>query len=160
VGSCHRARARDPKVAGRAMDDVAVNEALALDPEWESAARRTWVGLMELVVWGELNSSRLGAVARLRKRALEVGEGLRSLTASRDWIPRSRERLKNALASALNLRESLQALEGAAQSLDGGADRAALRARIADLRRLLERLEPLENRWAVLLDAQHREKAP
>ena len=86
------------------MDQDAVRQALAIDPEWQRAARAAWLALMELAVWGDLRSSQLGATARIRKRALEIGGKFRSLTADRNWIPHPRERLKNALASALHVR--------------------------------------------------------
>ncbi len=55
--------------------------------------------LMEEAVWAEIRGARPGIGGRVRKRVLEAGERLRSLTASCDWIPRPRERLKNAPAS-------------------------------------------------------------
>jgi len=139
------------------MDEDAVRQALAFDPEWERAARAAWLGLMDLAVWGDLRSSRLGATTQIRKRALEIGEKFRSLAADRDWIPHPRERLKNALASALHVREGLNELERAAQALDGGVDRGAFGARLAELQQFADALAPFENRWAALLDAQYRE---
>jgi len=139
------------------MDEDAVRKALAFDPAWERAARAAWLELMDLAVWGDLRSSRLGATTKIRKRALEIGEKLRSLAADRDWIPQPRERLKNALASALNVREGLNELERAAQALDGGVDRGAFGARLAELQQYADALAPFENRWAALLDAQYRE---
>ncbi len=54
------------------MDTEAVNQALAIDPEWEAAARLAWLAAMDRAVWGGLKSSRLGATARLRKRLLDA----------------------------------------------------------------------------------------
>lgn len=139
------------------MDEDAVRQALAFDPEWQRAARAAWLALMDLAVWGDLRSSRLGATAKIRKRALEIGEKFRSLAADRDWIPHPRERLKNALASALHVREGLDELERAAQALDGGADRHAFGARLAELQQFADALAAFENRWAALLDAQYRD---
>ena len=138
------------------MDPEAVKQALAIDPEWEAAARQAWLAAMELAVWGDLRSSRLGATARLRKRVLEAGERLKSLVADRAWIPHPREQLKNALGSALNLRDSLNELERAAGSIDGGGDLDAFRADLEALRQVIEKIGPLENSWAHLLDAQYR----
>jgi hypothetical protein len=137
------------------MDQEAVNQALIIDPDWEAEARQSWLAAMDLAVWGDLRSSRLGAMARLRKRVLEVGEKLKSLVADRAWIPHPRERLKNALASGLNFRESLGELERAAGSIDGGCDLEAFGAALKALRRANEKIGPLENSWARLLDAQY-----
>lgn len=139
------------------MDSEAVKQALTLAPAWARQARQAWLGLMDLAVWGDLGSARLGAVGRVRKRVLEVGEKLKSLAGDRDWIPHPREQLKNALASALHLRDSLDELARLAGDLDRGADLEALRSGLAELRRLVQELAPLEQRWAQLLDSQYRD---
>lgn len=140
------------------MDNEAVRQALALDAAWTGQARQTWLTLMDLTVWGDLKSSRLGATARVRKRALEVGERLKSLSGDRGWIPHPREQLKNALAAALHLNDSLNELARAAGDLDNGADLGAFGANLAELRRLVRNLAPLESRWAQLLDSQYRDE--
>ncbi len=139
------------------MDNEAVKRALVIDPDWVCLARQAWLAAMGLAVWGDVRSSRLGVTARIRKRVLEVGEKLKSLSADRNWIPHPREQLKNALASALNLRNSLSELERAAGGLDGGADLEAFIAGLSKLREVVEQIAPLENQWAQLLDAQYRE---
>ncbi|MCW5605182.1 MAG: hypothetical protein KIT18_11625 [Burkholderiales bacterium] len=141
------------------MDAATVRQALEVDSAWTREARQTWLALMETTVWGDLRSSRLGATARIRKRALEVGERLSSLTGDREWIPHSRERLKSALAAALHLKESLAGLERAAADIDVGADAAALSAQLNGFRRLVAALDTYEVRWAELLDAQYRDGA-
>ncbi len=85
--------------------------------------------LMEEAVWAEIRGARPGIGGRVRKRVLEAGERLRSLTASCDWIPRPRERLKTALASPMSVDETLDALERDTRDLEG-AD-VAHRARAA-----------------------------
>ncbi len=139
------------------MDNEAVKRALIIDPDWVCLARQTWLAAMALAVWGDVRSSRLGVTARIRKRVLEVGERLKSLGADRNWIPHPREQLKNALASALNLRNSLSELERAAGDLEGGADLEAFIAGLSTLREVVEQIAPLENQWAQLLDSQYRE---
>ena len=139
------------------MDSETVKQALVIDPGWVRLARQAWLASMELAVWGDVKSSRLGVTARVRKRVLEVGEKLKSLSADRTWIPHPREQLKNALASALALRDSLGELERAAGGLDGGADLDAFIAGVGKLRNVVEEIAPLENQWAQLLDAQYRE---
>jgi hypothetical protein len=139
------------------MDANEVRRAVTLDPRWAGEARAAWLALMDLCVFGDVKSSRLGALTRLRRRALDTGERLRSMTAARDWIPHPREQLKSALASALSLRESLQQLAAAARDVDGGGGRDELARCLARLEELASALAPLENAWAALLDAQLRD---
>ena len=139
------------------MDNEAVKRALMIDPGWGCRARQAWLAAMALAVCGDVRSSRLGVTARIRKRVLEVGERLKSLSADRNWIPHPREQLKNALASALNLRNSLSELERAAGDLESGADLEAFIAGLSKLREVVEQIAPLENQWAQLLDSQYRE---
>lgn len=139
------------------MDEDAIIRALAIDPEWRCAARTNWLALMDLAVWGDLRSSQLGAMTRIRKRVLDVGERARSVTGDREWIPNARERLKNALASVLHLRQSLNELALASRALDGGADRDSFNDRLRKQEHLLDDLAPLESRWAALLDSQYRD---
>jgi hypothetical protein len=139
------------------MGPEEVYATVTLDRAWLAEARSAWLTLMELAVFGDVKSSRLGVTTRLRKRALEVGERLRSLGADRAWIPHPREQLKNALASALALRESLAQLEAQAREVDGGEEAQALASAIRRLAGLVEALQPLENRWALTLEALNRE---
>jgi hypothetical protein len=135
------------------MDARAADEALLLDAQWIDALREAWLALMEAAVWADIRGARPGLAGRARKRALEAGERLRSLTASRDWIPKPRERLKNALASALSAEEALAAAAQEARELQG-PDAARLEGALAKLESILgERLPALKARWAALLDA-------
>lgn len=102
------------------MKGRAAEEMLALDAQWIDALRCGWLELIKTTVWSELHGARPGAIGRLRKRALEIGERLRSLAAARDWIPRPRERLKSARACALGMDEGLAALEEDVHTLKGG----------------------------------------
>lgn len=139
------------------MDTQAVARVLVLDPGWAVDARSRWRVLMDLVVWGDLGASQLGAMPRLRKRALETGERLQGMVATRDWIPHPREQLKQALASALVLNQAIADLRRAAQAVDTGRDREALNACLGDLEELAVRLTSREQDWAALLDAQYRD---
>lgn len=138
------------------MNPDQVRQAVSIEPEWSAQARAAWLELMDLAVFGDLRASRLGAMGRLRKRLLEVGEKLRSLGNDRGWIPHPREQLKNALGSALSLKESLELLQASAAEADGGTGRERFQLRLAELRRLVEELEPKQNAWAALLDSQYR----
>ncbi len=139
----------------RELDAAQVHAALTLDPQWVAALQAQWRELIDAAVWGDLGMARLGAAPRLRKRLLELGERLKSLTASRNWIPHPREQLKSALAAALGVRETLAAVEAALPELASGPDATRFTATCQALRALLERNLPAhENTWAQLLDAQ------
>ena len=140
------------------MDANAVRLAVTIDPTLVNELRQRWLLLIELAVWGEVKSTRMGATARMRKRLLEVGEKLRSLVADRAWIPHPREQVKNALGSAYSLKDALLQFERAAQDVDGGSDYADFAAAVIALHQcLLARLPDLENQWAGLLDSQYDE---
>ncbi len=136
------------------MDERAVAEALALDAQWVDELRRGWLALIEVAVWGDIHGLHPGGSGRIRRRVVEAGERLRSLTASRDWIPRPREQLKNALASALSVEEALAALAHDARNLQG-ADVTRVEQALAQLHALLaQRLPDLKDRWAALLESR------
>lgn len=143
------------------MDVSSVDDALTLDGAWHRELREVWLELMDLCVWGALKSSRIGALTKVRKRLLEVGERLRSLFAERDWIPHPRERIKNALASAYNLKDALLQFERAAQEIDGGAELDCLNELTVRLHVLIvQKLEPYESRWATLINMQYEDYRP
>ena len=137
------------------LDAAQVDAALAPDPAWVAAIHAQWREMIDIAVWGDIALTQLGAAPRLRKRLLELGERLRSLTASRAWIPHPRERLKSALAAALGVREALDAVSGLLGGLSAGADATRLQAAYDALDVLITRELPVrENAWAHLLDAQ------
>ena len=135
------------------MDARSVDKALALDAQWIEGLRCAWRAVIEEAVWGDIRGARPGQSGRVKKQVLELGDRLRSLAASRDWIPRRRERLKNALASALGVEETLAAIEREANGLQG-PDIGQLERNLVNLRGVLEqRLPELKTRWAELLNA-------
>ena len=141
------------------MDIDEVKRAVTLDPVWINEVRGTWLALMELSVWGDVKSSRLGAMSKLRKKVLDVGEKLKSLAADRAWIPHPREQVKNALGSSFNLKDSLLQLERSAQDVDGGSELATFNALLIELHGLIvQPLVPLENQWATLLNSQYQDE--
>lgn len=134
------------------LDPAEVDRALALDAAWVAHLEARWLELIAIAVFGALRGPHVGALPRLRKQVLDAGERLRALAADRAWIPRPRERLKNALASALALREALDALDAAAREIEG-ADGAGLRAALGELHAAaLDPLAARANEWAALLD--------
>lgn len=132
-------------------ENANLKELLALDPGLHAAVKTQWQELMNIVVWGELKGANVGAVPKLRKRALDLGEKWRSLFNDRTWIPQPRERLKNALGSALALHDAQQLLIETAALFDGGADHDALRQVLARLSDSENQLREKENRWAQAL---------
>ncbi len=137
------------------MDAKEVAATVTLDPTWVASLRHDWNALMDILLWGDVKSSRLGAISRVRKKALDLGEKMRSMVNSRAWIPHPREQLKNALGSSFNLRDALLQFERGAQDIDGGSELDRFNALVVQLHRnLLEPLEPLEANWARLLDSQ------
>ncbi len=137
------------------LDAAQVEAALMLDLAWVAALQAQWREMIELAVWGDISMTRLGAAPRLRKRLLELGERLKSLSAARTWIPHPREQLKSALAAALGVRETLAAVAALLPELAAGADADRLRVAHQALAALIEQKLPArENDWAHLLDAQ------
>jgi len=134
------------------LDPAEVERALRLSPGSIARSRALWLELAALAVFGELRFAEVGAAPRLRKRVLDAGERLRALGADRSWIPRPREQLKNALASALGAQEALDQLAAAAGGLEG-PDRDRFAAALAALRAaVVDEITPRANEWAKLLD--------
>jgi hypothetical protein len=140
------------------MNAREVDDALTLDAAWKSELKQRWLALAGCAVFGAVGSSRIGGLPKARRRVLELGERLAALFADRAWIPHPRERLKNALASALALRETLDQLDRAAAELDRGAEIGLLRECVRAVQgSALAPLEALELRWVGMLDAQLRD---
>ncbi len=140
------------------FDPERLHAAFDFDPDELTELRRRWLALLELSVWGDIKSQKIGAVPRLRKRLLEIGENLRSLVNDRGWIPQARERIKGAMAAALNLRDALLNLERAAREMSAGADFKTFEAELLEFRQgLLVFVERHEHIWAELLESQYDE---
>jgi hypothetical protein len=136
-----------------AVSEADVADAFDFTEAEREAIESAWRALMGDAVWLDLHAGRVGALPRLRKRILELGETARSSLESADWLP-PRERLRSALATTLKLRDTLETVERGLEGLDGGADREDFVARFARLRSTLEAtLEPRETRWAAILEA-------
>ena len=139
-----------------AFDPDRVSASFAFDRDKLSVLRREWLALLDLAVFGDIRSSKIGAVDRLRKRLLESGESLRSLTNDRSWIPQPREQIKGAMGASVKLRDVLLGLERAAQSVDSGKDFVHFERTLLDFRReLLQLVEHHEILWATLLEEQY-----
>ncbi len=142
-----------------AFDPEVVHSAVTLDTATRQTLRTQWSSLMELTVWGEIKSSQIGLLPKLRKRALDLGEKLRSYASDRRWIPHPREQIKNALSGSLQVREALDKVAELVQGVDGGNECAAFHSGWDALRRTLEAdIAPREARLVRLLDAQYQEE--
>jgi hypothetical protein len=142
-----------------AFDPEAVHSAVTLDPATRQALRAQWSSLMDLVVWGEIKSSQIGLLPKLRKRVLDLGEKLRSYAGDRRWIPHPREQIKNALSGSLQARDALDKVTELVPGVDGGSECAAFHSGWDALRRTLEAdIAPREARLVSLLDAQYQEE--
>lgn len=138
-----------------------LEKSFAFDPNSVAELRRLWAQLIEIVVWGELKSGTIGALPRMRKRILEVGENTRSLISDRRWIPNDRERVKGAMAASLNLRDSLMQADRAAKLLTSGDQFSEFEARYLEFRKLLLTfMESHEQSWGDLLESLYGEDSP
>lgn len=124
------------------------------DSELLAQLKGHWLALIEIAVWGDIKSDKLGATSKLRKRLLDLGERLKSLSADRCWIPHRREQLKNLLGSCLSMRDALLLAERTAQDLTGGADLDALTGKLIAIHTIvMTDLQKQENLWAETLEA-------
>jgi len=142
------------------FDPKQLERSFAFDPETVAVLRENWSELIVAVVWDDLKSGTIGALPRLRKRVLEVGENLRSLLSDRRWIPHERERVKGAMAASLNLRDSLLQADRAAKLVSEGSDFTRFEARyLAFRQQLLAFIETHEQIWAELLESLYSDDA-
>ncbi len=140
------------------FDPDRVNASFAFEEGILQTLRQEWIELLDVAVFGDIRANKLGAIDRLRKRLLECGEGLHSLTNDRSWIPHPREQIKSAMGSSVKLRDTLLGLERAAQTLNGGVDFPAFEKKLLHFRHtLLKLIENHENQWASLLDEQYND---
>ncbi|MGM0552212.1 MAG: hypothetical protein ACQETK_00140 [Pseudomonadota bacterium] len=136
------------------FDPQQLEAAFAFDPDTVADLRERWSQLITDAVWADLKTGTIGAIPRLRKRLLELGENLRSMLSDRAWIPHERERVKGAMAASLNLRDSLQQADRAAKLLNGGTDFERFEADYLAFRQdLLALVEQHEQRWGDLLES-------
>ena len=138
-----------------ALEADTVDRALVCDAEWLAWLRSDWLALADLAVWGGAQSSTLGALPRLHKRVMELGERLAALDAPRGWIPQPRERLKSALATAIAAGTLIDQCAQAIDGLEPGAARDKLATAMEALaQRTRAKLDRHAASWAELLDSQ------
>ena len=134
-------------------------------PHWNSSdiqeIRHHWQRLIDAVTWEELRCPQIGQLPRLRRRAMDLGERLRSLVADKTWIPTPRDRVKTALATALAAEEALREVQTLLQGLEDNAA-ARITAQISEglAQAVRQRLEPRKQLWTDWLDRQSGTSPP
>lgn len=142
------------------MEPVEARTARDLDAAWIAGLRAAWLELIDLAVFGQITSPTLHVTGKVQKRTLELGERLRAFAQDRRWIPKPREQIKNALATAIALRETRDALRALEPALGAGPARDAFATALARFDATLEtHLPRLERGWAAILDQPPREPA-
>lgn len=142
------------------MEPGEVGSALDLDAAWIGSLRAAWLTLIDHAVFGQITSPTLHVTGKVQKRTLELGERLRAFAQDRRWIPQPREQVKNALATAIALRETLDALRALEPALGAGPPRNAFALALSHFDATLEaHLPRLERSWAAMLDRPAREPA-
>lgn len=132
-----------------------VKTAFELDQQQIEKIKQCWMTLMEIIVWYDVASTKIGALPRARKRVLEVGESFRSFIASKDWIDQPRQQLKSALGASVKLRDSLTALNTVCAQITEGEDVPRFQSIVSALDEMIMNfILPLENQWAELLDSE------
>ncbi len=140
------------------MEPGEVGNALDLDAAWIGALRAAWLALIDLAVFGQITSPTLHVTGKVQKRTLELGERLRAFAQDRSWIPQPREQVKNALATAIALRDTLDALRALEPALGAGPPRTAFATALTHFdATLAAHLPRLDRRWAAILDRPLRE---
>jgi len=132
-----------------------VKSAFELDEKQIETIKQRWSSLLEVVMWLDVASTKIGALPRARKRVLEVGESFRSFIASKDWIDQPRQQLKSALGASVKLRDSLTALKTVSVHINQGDEVDQYHSALSEFDELIMNfIVPLENQWAELLDSE------
>ena len=114
-----------------------------------------WLEVVQLLMWCDVSSKKIGALPRSRKRILEVGESFGSFISSKEWITQPRQQLKSALGSSVKLRDSLSALTLVNKHITEGAESEKYQRLVKELDDMLMALIlEYEFKWAELLDNQ------
>jgi hypothetical protein len=138
------------------FDEQRVKQSFTFEHEQVQDLRTRWHTLIDLCVWGELTSRKVGLIPRLSIRLLELGECLRSLASDRSWLSQQRERVRGAMAASFNTRDALLKVDQAARLVDGGSHFAAFEQNLAAFRKdLLCFVEKHERLWSELLETPY-----
>ena len=112
-----------------------------------------WLEVVQLLMWCDVSSKKIGALPRSRKRILEVGESFGSFISSKQWVPLPRQQLKSALGSSVKLRDGLSALAIVNKHITEGNDANTYQQLVKELDGMLMALIlEYEYKWAELLE--------
>jgi len=138
-----------------AFDENEIAASFAFDEEKLKQLKAHWLDVMQLLMFGDVGSKKIGALPRSRKRLLEVGESFGSFISSKTWIDQPRQQLKSALGSSVKLRDSLSALGLVNKHITEGADAENYQQEVKALELgFMTLLMHHENLWASILDGQ------
>jgi len=138
------------------FDEKEVLASFEFDQNRLNDIKTKWLALVQLLMWGDVSSKKIGALPRSRKRVLEVGESFGSFIAEKTWITQPRQQLKSALGSSVKLRDSLSALSLVSKHITEGGDAEKYQHLAKELDEMLvELILEYEYKWADILEAQN-----
>jgi len=138
------------------FDEKEVLASFDFDQKALEQIKQKWLEVVQLLMWGDVSSKKIGALPRSRKRVLEVGESFGSFISSKNWIVQPRQQLKSALGSSVKLRDSLSALQLVNKHITEGDEAETYQQIVDELDVLLmDLITQYEYQWAELLDSQN-----
>ena len=138
------------------FDEKEILASFEFNDEKLKEIKSKWIEVMQLLMWCDVSSKKIGALPRSRKRVLEVGESFGSFISSKAWIEQPRQQLKSALGSSVKLRDSLSALSLVNKHITEGDDAGKYQQLVSELDELLmELILKYEYKWADILDKQN-----
>ncbi len=138
------------------FDEKKVLASFEFEPARLDNIKSKWLGTMQLLMWSDVSSKKIGALPRSRKRVLEVGESFGSFISSKTWITLPRQQLKSALGSSVKLRDGLSALTLVNKHITEGSEAEKYQQSAKELDELLMSLIlEYEYKWADLLETQN-----
>lgn len=141
------------------FDEKKVLASFEFDAQRIDKIKEKWIDVMQLLMWCDVSSKKIGALPRSRKRVLEVGESFGSFISSKTWITQPRQQLKSALGSSVKLRDGLSALTLVNKHITEGADAAQYQLQVKALdEMLMELILEYEYKWADILESQNADE--
>ena len=136
------------------FDEKEVLASFEFDVDQIQKIKNKWLDVVQLLMWCDVHSKKIGALPRSRKRVLEVGESFGSFISSKAWIPQPRQQLKSALGSSVKLRDGLSALALVNKHITEGSEASKYQQLVKELDEMLMALIlEYEYKWAELLEA-------
>ena len=135
------------------FDQNKIKTSFDFDNDEINAIKQKWLDVIQLLMWGNVSSKKIGALPRSRKRVLEVGESFGSFISDKSWIDQPRQQLKSALGSSVKLRDSLSALKLVNKHITEGEEADIYQQQVTELDEMLMALvHKHEYQWADILD--------